>query len=141
MATTLPVRRTLHPVPAVLLACSLSLFLGAWLSDWTYAKSFYVQWINFAAWLNAGGMVFLGFATLWALIDIFRADVPRDRGSALFVLLLLVAFILGLIAAFVHTKDANAPMPEALVLDVIVFLLVLAATWLGFSTIRSGAAR
>jgi uncharacterized membrane protein len=128
-------------VPAVLLACSLSLFLGAWLSDWAYAKSFYVQWINFAAWLNAGAMVFLGVATLWAVIDIFRADVRRDRGAALYVLLLLVAFILGLISAFVHTKDTDAPMPEAFILDVLVFLLVLVATWLGFSSIRSGAAR
>ena len=141
MATTLPARRTIHPVPAALLACSLSLFLGAWLSDWAYAKSFFVQWINFAAWLNAGAMVFLGCATLWAVIDFFRADRRRDRGAALYLLLLLVAFILGFIGAFVHTKDTYAPMPEALVLDVLVFLLVAAATWLGFSTIRSGAAR
>ena len=141
MASNLPARRTIHPVPAALLACSLSLFLGAWISDWAYAASYYVQWINFAAWLNAGAMVFLGLATAWTLVDFFRADVRRDRGAALLLLLLLVAFILGLIAAFVHTKDTNAPMPEALVLDVLVFLLVLGATWLGFSAIRSKAAR
>lgn len=131
----------IHPVHAVLLASALPLFLGALLSDWAYSATFVIQWINFAAWLNAGAMVFLGAALLWAVIDFLRADVPRDRRSALYLLVLFASFTLGFITALVHAKDAWATMPAGLILSLIVFVLTLASVWLGFSTLRSGAAR
>jgi uncharacterized membrane protein len=134
-------RRTIHPLHAVLLTSSLPLFLGTLLSDWTYSASREVQWINFASWLNFGAMLFAGCALLWAVIDIFRADVRRDRLSALYVLALLATFILGFIDALVHSKDAWATMPDGLILSVIVFLLALISTWLGFSTLRAGDRR
>ena len=130
----------LHPLHAVLLAGMVPLFLGALLSDWAYSSTYEVQWINFAAWLNAGAMVFAGVALLWALIDLLRAD-RRERRSALYVLLLLGTFILGLVTALVHSKDAWATMPEGLILSIIVALLAVAATWIGFSTLRAGDAR
>lgn len=131
----------IHPVHAVLLASALPLLLGALLSDWAYSATFVIQWINFAAWLNAGAMVFLGAALLWAVVDFLRADVSRDRRSALYLLVLLATFILGFITALVHAKDAWATMPAGLVLSLIVFVLALASVWLGFSTLRSGASR
>jgi len=138
---TLASRRVIHPLHAVLLASSLPLFLGALLADWAYSSTYEVQWINFAAWLNAGAMVFLGIATLWAVIDFFRSDVRRDSRSALTLLVLIATFTLGFITALIHTKDAYATMPEGLLLSLLVFLLALAATWLGFSTLRAGVAR
>lgn len=134
-------RRMIHPVHAVLLASALPLLLGALLSDWAYSATFVIQWINFAAWLNAGAMVFLGAALLWAVVDFLRADVSRDRRSALYLLVLLATFILGFLTALVHAKDAWATMPAGLVLSLIVFVLALASVWLGFSTLRSGASR
>ena len=141
MVSTSAPERVIHPVHAVLLASSLPLFLGALLADWAYSSTFEVQWINFAAWLNAGAMVFAGAALLWAVIDFFRSDVGRDRLSALYLLVLLTTVIVGFIAALVHGKDAWATMPAALILSAIVFLLALAATWLGFSTLRAGGVR
>lgn len=134
-------RRVIHPVHAVLLASSLPLFLGALLSDWAYSNTYVVQWINFAAWLNAGAMVLLGLALAWALIDFFRSDVARDRLSALYLLALITTFVVGFITALIHAKDAWATMPAGLILSVITFLLALASVWLGFSTLRSGVAR
>lgn len=134
-------RRIIHPVHAVLLASTLPLFLGALLSDWAYSSTYEVQWINFASWLVAGAMVFAGLALLWAVVDFFRSDVGRDRRSALYLLVLLTTFILGFINALVHGKDAWATMPEGLILSLIVFLLALVATWLGFSSLRAGGAR
>lgn len=134
-------RRMIHPVHAVLLASALPLLLGALLSDWAYSATFVIQWINFAAWLNAGAMVFLGAALLWAVVDFLRADVSRDQRSALYLLVLLATFILGFLTALVHAKDAWATMPAGLVLSLIVFVLALASVWLGFSTLRSGASR
>ena len=47
-------RGTIHPFHALLLAGAVPLFLGALLSDITYARSYKIQWSNFASWLIAG---------------------------------------------------------------------------------------
>jgi uncharacterized membrane protein len=137
---TLRANRIIHPLHAVLLASSLPLFLGALLSDWAYYSTYEIQWINFAAWLNAGAMLFLGAALLWTAIDFLRSDVARDRSSILHLLVVLATFILGFIAALVHAKDAWATMPSGLILSFIVLLLAIWSVWLGFATLR-GAAR
>jgi len=126
----------LHPLHAVLLAGTVPLFLGALLSDWAYSASFEIQWKNFASWLIVGGLVFNGFALVAALIGLIRR-----RRSIVYLLLLLATFLLGFVNALVHAKDAWASMPEGLILSAIVALLVLAATWIGFSTLRRGEAR
>lgn len=133
--------RVIHPVHAVVLASSLPLFFGALLSDWAYSSTYEVQWINFAAWLNAGAMVFAGAALIWATIDFFRSDVRRDRLSTLYLLALIATGVLGFITALVHGKDAWATMPAAVILSLIVFVLALVSVWLGFSTLRAGAGR
>lgn len=130
----------LHPVHAFLLAAAVPLFLGAMLSDAAYASSYQVQWSNFASWLIAGGLVFGGFALVWAAVELLRAD--RRGGRRLFYfLLLLAAWVLGFINALVHAKDAWASMPAGLILSVIVVVLAMAATWIGFSGLRAGAAK
>ncbi|MFN3725675.1 MAG: DUF2231 domain-containing protein [Allosphingosinicella sp.] len=128
--------RPIHPLHAVLLAGTVPLFLGALLSDWAYSSSYEIQWKNFASWLIVGGLVLAGFALLAALIGLVRGRSGRRR--IIYVLLLLAAFLLGFVNALVHGKDAWASMPEALILSAIVTALVLAATWLGFSTLRAG---
>ena len=129
-------RRPIHPVHAVLLASVLPLFFGALLSDWAYSDSYQVQWINFAAWLIAGALVFAGAALLWALIEALRADSPRGNGKWMYVGLLAATFVVGFVDALVHAKDAGATMPGGLILSLIVFLLALAAAWAGFSASR-----
>jgi uncharacterized membrane protein len=128
--------RPLHPLHAILLAFPLPLFLGALLSDIAYAESFEVQWSNFAAWLNAGALLFGAFAVLWALIDLVRAGPSRRGHAGLYFAALAAMWALGLVGAFVHGKDAYAIMPEALYLSAIVALLALVASWLGYSGAR-----
>jgi uncharacterized membrane protein len=130
--------RPLHPLHAILLAFPLPLFLGALLSDITYSKSFHVQWANFSSWLIAGALVIGGFVVLWALIDLLRSGKARRRRVAMYFVVLLVMWVLGLVNAFVHGKDAYAIMPEALYLSAIVALLALVAAWIGYSGFRSG---
>lgn len=133
-------RWTLHPAHAFLLAATVPLFLGALLSNIAYARSYQVQWTNFTSWLIVGGLVFCGFALLWAFIDLLRA--PKRRGRPLVYLVLLVAvWGLGFINALVHAKDAWASMPSGLILSVIVAVLAVSATWIGFSSLRDGATR
>jgi uncharacterized membrane protein len=135
------VQAGIHPLHAFLLAGCVPLFLGALLSDWAYSATYEIQWTNFASWLLVGAMVLAGFALLWALIDLLRADRSWRGTPLIYFLVLLAAFIVGFIDALVHAKDAWAKMPEALILSVIVVVLVLVACWLGLSTWRSGEVR
>lgn len=85
-------------------------------------------------------MVFCGCALLWAAIELFRSD-RRAGQVATYAGLLLATFVMGFIDALVHAKDAWAIMPEAPILSLIVAALAIAATWIGFSSLRAGAAK
>lgn len=115
------------------------MFLGALLSNIAYASSYQVQWTNFSSWLIAGGLVFSGFAVLWASVDLLRAEQRRGR-PLIYLALLLSVWALGFINALVHAKDAWASMPAGLILSVIIAGLLAAATWIGFSSLRTGEA-
>lgn len=69
--------------------------------------------------------------------NLIRAERKGGRPTLYFVLL-LVTWVLGLINAFEHAKDAWAVMPAGLVLSVVVSVLALAAAWTGLSNLRSG---
>jgi uncharacterized membrane protein len=107
------------------------------LSDWAYFSSYEIQWKNSASWLIIGGLVFGGFALLWALIDLIPADQGRGR-RIIYSLLLLTVWILGFIDELIHAKDAWGSMPDAIIVSGIVAALAIAAAGLGFSTIRAG---
>ena len=140
--TTLPTYPVVRPGPlhGALLAGTVPLFLGALLSDIAYGQTYQIQWANFASWLIAGALVFCGFALLFALVNLVRAEHKGGRPVAYF-LLLLGTWVLGLVNAFQHAKDAYAMMPAGLVLSAIVTVLAIVATWIGLTNLRSGAAR
>ena len=136
--TTRPVYRYgPGPVHATLLAGTVPLFLGALLSDIAYTQTYQIQWANFSAWLIAGALVFAGFAFLFALVNLLRAERKAGQPTR-YVLLLLATWILGLVNAFQHAKDAYASMPGGLILSALVLLLTLAATWTG---LRAGGVK
>lgn len=121
----------------ILLAGTVPLFLGALLNDIAYHNTYQIQWSNFASWLIAGGELFCGLALLCALVNLIRAK--RKAGQPLvYILVLLATWVLGLINAFQHAKDAWAVMPAGLVLSAIVFLLSCLAAWVGLSPRAGG---
>ena len=61
------------------------------------------------------------------------------RGATLLALLLLAAWVLGLVNALVHAKDAWAMMPEGLWLSAIAAVLALLASWTGYLGFREWA--
>jgi uncharacterized membrane protein len=130
----------IHPVQAALVAFMLPLYLGGLLADIAYTRSYQVQWVNFAAWLVAGAMVFTGFALLWALVELLRVDARRGRPLLSFVLLLAL-FVTGLVDSFVHARDAYGTMPQGLLLSILAFLLAAAITAIGFASLGRGAPR
>ncbi len=131
--------RAIHPFHAALLAGTVPLFLGILLSDIAYARSYQIQWSNFASWLLVGALVLAGFTLLWAVIDLFRAD-RRGGRPLVYMLLVLATWIFGFINALIHAKDAWAIMPTSVILSVIVSVLACAATWVGFSNLRARGA-
>ncbi|MGC3893086.1 DUF2231 domain-containing protein [Pseudomonas urmiensis] len=139
--TTQPVYRcTPGPLHATLLTGTVPLFLGGLLSDIAYYQSYQIQWSNFAAWLIAGGLLFCGLALLFGLVNLIRAEHKGGRALVYF-LVLLATWLLGLVNAFEHAKDAWAVMPSGLVLSVIVSALACSATWIGLTNLRSGGAQ
>lgn len=133
-------RTTPSPLHAILLAGTVPLFLGGLFSDIAYYQTYQIQWANFAAWLIAGALVFCGLALLFALVNLVRAEHKGGR-PVLYFLLLLVTFVLGLVNAFEHAKDAWAAMPSGLILSVIVTALAIVSAWTGLTNLRSGGAK
>lgn len=129
--------RPLHPLHAIFLAFPLPLFLGALVSDLAYRSTFQIQWSNFSSWLIAGGLLVGAFALVWALVGLLRGGTAGKGRSIAYFIVLLAMWVLGLINAFVHAKDAWAVMPEGLVLSVIATLLALIAAWIGYSWPRA----
>lgn len=135
-----PYGNGLHPIHGILLSGTVPLFLGGLLSDLAYSSSYQIEWSNFASWLIAGGLVFGGFALLWSIIDLIRAD-RRGGYLLLYPLLLLATWVLGFFNALTHARDAWATMPTGLILSVIVVLLALASAWVGFARFGVGGGR
>ncbi len=127
----------MHPVNAFFVSATVTLFLGALLSDLAYATSYQVQWTNFASWLIAAGLLFGGITLVFALVGLRHPD--RREGPYLWYgFALFATWALGFINALIHVKDAWAVMPEGLILSAIVLLLACVAAWMFFSNLRMG---
>lgn len=129
--------RPLHPIHALLLAFPLPLFLGALLSDIAYARSYHIQWANFASWLIVGGIVVGAFAVVWALIDLLRR---RTRHALIYCVVLASMWVAAIFNALIHARDAWGAMPHGLYLSALTALLSAVAVWLGYSRNRTGDA-
>lgn len=125
------------PLHAILLGGTVPLFLGALLSDIAYFQTYQIQWSNFASWLIAGGLVFCGLALLFAIANLIRSDRRVGRPLMYFGLL-VVTWVLGLVNAFEHAKDAFAAMPSGVILSVLTTLLICTTAWLGLTNVRRG---
>lgn len=125
-------KSSVTPLHAIVLASMLPLFLGAVLSNWAYARSYQIQWTNFASWLVAGAMVFAGIALAWAVVDF----IARGARRPVWVHLLLVAatFIAGFLTSLLLAKDAWAAMPGGQIMSVITLLLAALANWSAHSS-------
>lgn len=118
---------------AVIAFSSVPLFLGALLSDWAYSSSHQVQWVNFAAWLIAGGLLMAGPALLWGAVDVLRSSANRHRRGLIYLTLLLATLVVGIVNALVHGKDGWAAMPTGLILSAVVVVLAAAASAVGLA--------
>ena len=131
---------TIATMHAVIAFASVPLFLGALLSDWAYFNSHQIQWVNFASWLIAGGLLIAGPALLWGAVDVLRSSSNHHRRGLIYLSLLLATFVVGFINALVHGKDGWAAMPTGLILSAVVVVLAFAASALGLAGFARRAA-
>lgn len=123
-------RTRLAPLHGLLLAFPVALFTACVVTDIAYLNTAEMQWSNFSAWLNAGGMVFAGAALVWALI---AAALERGRGLGTWIYPAVLALmcLFGLLNAFHHSRDAWASVgTTGLVLSIVTALLALVAGWM-----------
>jgi len=114
-------------------AFPLAYFVFAFITDYAYTQSYNLQWQYFSIWMIVAGLVTLGFSILFGGIDWLmsrrRSDGPR--GSLWHMLPALLAWVLGLLNAFIHSRDGwTAVVPEGIILSAIVALLMLATAGL-----------
>ncbi|MCD9005910.1 hypothetical protein LDO31_06600 [Luteimonas sp. XNQY3] len=120
--------RPLNPLHLLLASSAFPLFLGALLADIAYARSYEVQWTNFASWLLVGAMVFAVIALVWALVSLIT-PTARTRTRFIYVGLLALTCVLGFLNSLIHAMDAWQKMPQALVWSVLCVLSIGASLW------------
>lgn len=119
----------LNPLHAILLAFPVALFPGALITDITYLRTEEMQWANFSAWLIAGALVFNGLVLAWALVSLVLSFRTGEKlRSAIYAGLLALLFLVGLINAFQHSRDAWSSVGGlGLTLSIFSTLLAMAA--------------
>jgi uncharacterized membrane protein len=131
-------RAVLGGLHALLGAFPLAFFCFAFVTDLVYTRTYYLQWQYFSIWLITAGLIMGGASIFFGAIDWFvtRRTVAR-RGAGWHILLTLVAWVLALINAFVHSRDGwTAVAGEGIILSAIVALLMLAAAGMSALTYR-----
>ncbi|MDJ0039201.1 DUF2231 domain-containing protein [Pantoea allii] len=107
----------LEPVP-------LGFFVAAWLFDIIYMKTYIILWSISASWLIAIGLVMAILPRVISLIYMFRGNTAPEKTH---FWLSLVAVLLAIANAFIHSRDAYAVVPTAAVLSTLVVILLLLA--------------
>ena len=129
----------LDSLHALLGALPVGYFLLAFLFDVTYVRSDgYWMWPIFSVWLITAGLVAGGLAVLVGIVDWFVRR--RPRGSSWHASLTIVALLLGLLNAFIHSRDGwTAVVPEGIILSGVTTLLLIVAAFLGAAASRRAA--
>jgi uncharacterized membrane protein len=123
-----------QPVYATLVQFPAVCFVGTLLSDIMYWHTTLYMWNNFSAWLVTAGCVMAAFAGIAGLVTWLRhPHVRRLPFAGLHAVFSVLALVLAIVNAFVHSRDAYvAIVPQGLELSAVVFVLMLLATWFGW---------
>lgn len=118
-------------------AFPVAYFSLAFITDIAYSRSTNLQWQYFSIWLIVAGLVMGGFAILFGGVEWLIRRRRSAHGYGWHILLTIVAWLLALLNAFVHSRDGwTAVVPQGLILSGIVALLMLLAA--GMSAFRWG---
>lgn len=111
----------LNPLP-------LGFFTAAWIFDILYLKSFQIMWTDAASWLIAIGLVLAIVPRLINLVQVWFTQRPLATAAVkIHFWLWLLAIVLAIFNAFVHSRDAYAVVPLGAILSTAVVALLLIA--------------
>ncbi|WP_208952230.1 DUF2231 domain-containing protein [Rahnella sp. ChDrAdgB13] len=111
----------LNPIP-------LGFFVAAWIFDILYMKTFINMWTDAANWLIVLGLLIAVIPRLINLIQVWSGPKSfADSAVKLHFWLNLVAVILAIFNAFIHSRDAYAVVPAGVILSTGVVVLMLLA--------------
>ncbi|WP_414148877.1 DUF2231 domain-containing protein [Erwinia sp. BNK-24-b] len=111
----------LHPVP-------LGFFVAGWIFDLIYVSSTEILWTRAASWLISIGLVIAILPRLINLVQVW-VGVSYPQGSAVKVHFwaYLLAMVLEIFNAFIHSRDAYAVVPAGVILSTLAVILMLFA--------------
>lgn len=135
-----------HPIHPMLVSVPIVCFIGALLTDITYAVTAEIMWADFSAWLLVVGVIIGVLAAIAGLIDFLGSRRIRALGTAwLHLIGNLIVLVLAFFNALVHTRDAwTSVVPSGLTLSIITVLILPVTGWLGWTMVYRygvGAAR
>ena len=124
-----------RPLYALLVQFPVVCFMGALVTDVVYWRTTSYLWETFSVWLLAAGCLMAAPAGIVGLAYLVGDRRLRTSSSAwLYAIVSLVATLLSVTNAFVHSRDGyTAVVPEGLTLSAVVALLMVVAVWLGRS--------
>ncbi len=126
------------PLHRGFIAAGSVLLMAALGTDVVYYMTALWQWANFSAWLITGGLIVTLMAVL--LLPIDYATGRATRLNTVSFMLILVAALLSLLNAFVHSRDAwTSVVPQGLFLSALCALLLMVAGTRGWSLALSRA--
>jgi uncharacterized membrane protein len=118
------VERRRAPFHPGLVASAATLLISAFVSDVLYWRTLLFQWNNVSQWLVAGGMALTLLAAIAFVVDLLLHRIGRI--AWLRFAAFAVAAVLGLLNAFVHSRDAyTAVVPQGIILSAIITLILL----------------
>jgi uncharacterized membrane protein len=130
-----------HPIHPMLIPFPITCFVGAFITDIVYSRSANLVWQYFSIWLIVAGLVMGGLAAVFGFVDYFGdRRVRASRPATPHMVLNIIAMLLALLNAFVHSRDGwTAVVPQGLILSGIVVVILAVSAWLGGSlTYRVG---
>ena len=126
-----------HPLHAMLVPIPLVCFFATLITDIAYWQTAAMLWADMSAWLLVVGLIVSVFAATAGLIDFFSDRRIRNlRPAWIHVLGNVVALILSIFNALVHTRDAyTSVVPTGLILSALVVLILLVTGWNGWTMV------
>lgn len=102
-------------------------FTFALITDYVYMRSGNLTWQYFSIWLITAALIMGGFAILFGLIDLFTGGARGRPGAWWHSGLTILAWLVGLLNAFVHSRDGwTAVVPEGILLSLLCVILLYA---------------
>jgi uncharacterized membrane protein len=125
------------PLHAMLVPIPIACFVATLATDVVYWKTAAMMWANMSAWLLVVGLMVAFFAAAAGLID-FLGDrrIREVRASWIHALGNIVALVLSIVNALVHTRDAyTSVVPAGLILSTLVVAILLVTGWNGWTMV------